>query len=208
MLHLILPLISTLFAIIYLYFINREISGPRTLFKTLPIAVLALATIGLGQPLLGAALALSAVGDFFLSRKKEDWFIAGLVAFLVGHVFYIILFAQLMDLSAPNWKVIGALVLYALVFGGVLIKKDDKYRLPIIAYICILSTMGILAVHLPDKQLYATIGAMVFIVSDSLLALRMFVVKNDTTKKQLSLGVWFTYVIAQFLIFYGFRLTV
>lgn len=168
---------------------------------------LLLPRLDFGQLLLGLALASCALGDLFLSRKKEDWFIAGLISFLVGHFFYIILFWKAVNFNAPNWAVISLLIVYAVIFGAILIKKAQKYQIPIVAYISILSVMGIVALHLPSNLNYVSIGAMIFIISDSLLALRMFVVKEEKIKNKLSIGVWSTYITAQFLIFYGFCLT-
>ena len=42
-----------------------------------------------------AGLATCLLGDIFLIPRRREWFRAGIVAFLAGHLFYIVAFAQL-----------------------------------------------------------------------------------------------------------------
>ena len=80
-------IISVTSAVAYLlFYVGKPASLNRTIIKTLSIAALAaLAVIMDGPLLLVAALALSALGDLFISRDGEAAFLAGLGSFLLAH---------------------------------------------------------------------------------------------------------------------------
>ncbi|MCD6285147.1 MAG: hypothetical protein J7M39_04450, partial [Anaerolineae bacterium] len=54
------------------------------------------------------ALVFSLAGDIFLMLPDEKWFVPGLLAFLVGHLCYIVGFN-------PTWPPVGAVALVAVV---------------------------------------------------------------------------------------------
>ena len=98
----------------------------RSAAKTLAVAMLAvLAALQGGPLLLVVALALSAVGDAFLSRDGEKAFLGGLASFLVAHIVYIALFLRsgggLGLLGAESWR--GAIALALAVFVVVMSKS-------------------------------------------------------------------------------------
>ena len=71
--------------------------------KTLAVGLLAvLVVVEDGPLLLVAALALSAVGDAFLSRDGDKAFLGGLASFLAAHLVYIALF--LTRAAAPDLR--------------------------------------------------------------------------------------------------------
>src|SRR5690606_39228556 len=81
-------------AVLYLVIIEHRPSLPRSVAKTLAVALLAvLALLEAGPPLLVAALVFCAVGDAFLSREGDSAFLGGLGSFLIGHVVFVVLFA-------------------------------------------------------------------------------------------------------------------
>lgn len=126
-----------------------------------------------------AGLVLSLIGDVFL-MLPGDHFVPGLVAFLLAHVCYIVAFAPG---SGGKARAVGFVVV-ALVAGGnlagLLPRVDDALRIPVLAYVAVLATMAAFAlartwtpavVHaLPRSARLAAIGAVLFMVSDSLLA--------------------------------------
>lgn len=183
-------------------FINREISKARSLFKTLPIFLLAIYALFATPQFLWLAFALffCALGDFFLSLDKNKFFISGLSAFLIGHILYVLFFNFELGIEPTSYLSVLGVAIYAISFGGYLVTKTTKYRIPIIGYVLILCAMVIFATFLPPQYIFVKLGALVFVISDSLLAIRMFIIKEKRSKEILSIAVWCTYITAQFLI--------
>ncbi|MGB3315916.1 MAG: lysoplasmalogenase [Albidovulum sp.] len=180
----------------------RETSWPKSLIKTGAVAALALAAPGFGAPtLIIAGLALGALGDFFLSRPGEKAFLAGMGAFAAGHLAY----------AAEFW-VPGTLpplypALVLLVLGAStelwLAPRTGALRWPVRAYVVVITLMALAAMTLgPDRQI-ALAGAVLFVASDLLLSLDLFVVKSAALNRLLSHALWAAYWTGQALILLG-----
>ncbi len=156
--------------------------------------------------LLLTGLFFSWLGDIFLLRN--DWFIAGLVCFLLTHLAYIVYF-----LSASN-KTKGLLqfqpliaipvLIYLFLFLWLLQPYLDELRWPVFIYAAVICFMLICSINLFRKleRNSATLffnGAFQFLISDSLLAVHKFVYPLQA----LPLTVMLTYCSAQFLIVQG-----
>ena len=123
-----------------------------------------------------AGLTCSLVGDVFL-MLPSDRFVAGLASFLVAHLLYIVAFVRhggrVRDGIAAGVFGVAALMLLAIwpALGAL--------RWPVVAYVAVIATMAWQALarwrylRTGDAQL-AAIGALVFLGSDSALALRKF----------------------------------
>lgn len=182
-------------------FLNAEISAWRSFWKTLPVAIMALFVAVFGSWLLAIALLLSAIGDYFLSREEES-FTIGLISFLAAHLLYIWLFWQIIEAVHFGWGQ-GAMLAYALIYGTYLWPRVGEYRLPVLAYIFVITIMVGAAFLLPNGYLLVVFGSLAFALSDSVLALEMFVITNPATKVSLSKIVWVSYVAAQGLLVIG-----
>ncbi|WP_372828554.1 lysoplasmalogenase family protein [Polaromonas sp.] len=149
--------------------------------------------------LLGAALVFSLAGDCLL--MFPGFFIPGLVAFLIAHLFYIALFKQ----GAPWFASQRALLLtlavgaamYAFLFPGL----NPVLRVAVAAYVLVIALMAAQAIGratvLRDKAaLGVAIGAGFFMLSDALLATNKFAQPVPMAQ----LWVLSTYYIAQILI--------
>jgi uncharacterized membrane protein YhhN len=127
-------------------------------------------------------LLLSFGGDIALMLKeKPKSFMVGLALFLLAHVAYTVVFTLLGKSSA--WDIVSAVVL--LVVGIVLYRlfkpSLGKMRIPVIAYILIISLMVNRAFSTFASPLFTTaqawmisIGAVLFYVSDVILAAARF----------------------------------
>lgn len=126
-----------------------------------------------------AGLVLSLIGDVFL-MLPGDRFVPGLVAFLLAHVCYIVAFAPG---SSGKARAVGFLVVAVVAGGnlaGLLPRVDEALRIPVLAYVAVLATKAAFALArmwtptiahvLPRSARLAAIGAVLFMVSDSLLA--------------------------------------
>jgi uncharacterized membrane protein YhhN len=150
--------------------------------------------------LLIAALAASLAGDVFL-MLPGGYFIPGLASFLVAHLFYIALFRQGVA-RFPSGRAllltlgVGA-AMYAWVWGGL---TDPVLKLAVAAYVGVISLMVAQAIGratvLRDTASKAVaVGACIFMLSDSLIALNRFVQPLPMA----SLWVLTTYYLAQIL---------
>lgn len=210
-------IISVGAACLYLVLRGTEPVWRRTLLKTASIALLAfLAMIAGGPFLLVAALLICAVGDALLAQEGEQFFLGGLVAFLLGHLVYIALFLAvaaglgtgMATLLAEPWR--AFLVLAAFVATGALALRllpaiGEDLRLPVIAYAVAILAMLAAAATLPLPMVVA--GATLFFVSDAILAAERFLLEDDSLPKVVAgPAVWVLYYLGQMAIVLGFVL--
>ncbi len=150
-----------------------------------------------------AALAASLAGDVFL--MFPGYFIPGLVAFLLAHLAYIALFRQQVG-WLPNRRALMAVVgvaggMYGVLwFGGL----PAGLRAPVAAYVVAIALMAAQAIGratvLRDKpSVLVAVGALCFMLSDTLLAINRFV----TPLPMSPVWVLGTYYTAQCLIVAG-----
>jgi uncharacterized membrane protein YhhN len=151
-----------------------------------------------------AALVLSLMGDILLMLPGHRWFLPGLLAFLLGHVAYIIgfnatlpppaAFILLPFLAILDWVILRKLV------AGVQGSGVPEMRLPVIFYAVVLTLMifsGLATWFRPawawDARMAASVGGVLFLVSDVMLAWHRFVHRS----RLLAVAVMVTYHLAQ-----------
>ena len=126
-----------------------------------------------------AGLAFSLVGDVCL-MLPGDRFVPGLVAFLLAHVCYIVAFAPGSNGKARAMAFVAVAVIAACNLTGLLPRVDAALKMPVLAYVAVLASMAAFALArawtpavagaLPRSTRMAAIGAVLFMISDSLLA--------------------------------------
>jgi uncharacterized membrane protein YhhN len=150
------------------------------------------------------ALEFSFFGDVLLMFSGKLFFMAGLLSFLMAHILFIkIVINQIKKTSIL--KVIMASVPFLMLFLGlmfVLKNSLNELLIPVIIYGLTISTFGVVSLinYLQKKSVKSfliLIGAVVFITSDSLLAINKFYSPN----KIFEVLIMVTYIIAQYLIF-------
>jgi uncharacterized membrane protein YhhN len=176
------------------------VTKPLTTGLIIAVAAVAAAPVPAAyKALVLAGLALSLLGDIAL-MFPEKWFTAGLVAFLAAQVFYILAFKPL-----PGRPVSPAtflpFVLFGLLMFFLLAPKLGPMKIPVFVYIAAITTMaGFAAARFIDrggtKPLLAFVGAVLFLISDSVLAYDRFARKVPGARV-IILG---TYFPAQLLI--------
>ena len=128
MLSSILVLLVILTATVHIW---SEYRGPRLrayIFKPLTmvfillIAIFGQATLPLYRYMIIAGLVFSLAGDVFL-MLPSDRFVAGLVAFLIAHLFYIVAFMS--EISLLIWWPLIPLVTYGIVIYIILIRQYE-----------------------------------------------------------------------------------
>ena len=158
-------------------------------------------------------LVFSLAGDIALMLPKGS-FLAGLVFFLVAHIFYIFGF----NVAAPQFSIAGLLILLLIsinafeitrrIIRGCVAQGRNYLRIPVALYTIVISLMvysALLTLIKPNSEwiplasLLVSLGAILFFVSDSLLSWNRFVspIKNG------NLFVIITYHIAQITIILG-----
>ncbi len=204
MLTFILMLLVILSASIH---IRAEYRGPRQhvyVFKPLTmvfiwlIAILGQATFPFYKYMIITGLVFSLAGDVFL-MLPSDRFLAGLVAFLIAHLFYIAAF--LSEISALTWWPLVPLVIYGIVIYTIVASSLGKLKLPVLIYVVVILIMAWLAWERWSQTgqsgaLLAFAGAVLFVISDTILAINRF---RGAFKPSRALNLT-TYFAAQWLI--------
>ncbi len=155
-----------------------------------------------------AALAFSWIGDVLLLFQPRDelFFLLGLSAFLIAHIFYIVFFHHVR--IKENVKGNVWLLLIVGVYYVALITLLSPYlgdmKLPVRIYGVVISFMLMLAMHMlyiknrKAGQLMAS-GAALFVISDSILAINKFYQSFEIA----GIMVMLTYAFAQLFIIEG-----
>jgi uncharacterized membrane protein YhhN len=142
------------------------------------------------------ALFLCATGDVLL----EIYFVAGMAAFALGHIVYVLCFLEWGRVLGPNKRdrpVAGLVVLVSLAMLGWLTPGMGDLLIPALIYQLIITTMVATAMVVKAPML-ARLGAVVFMLSDTLIAIGKF-----TTTDVPPGSVWITYAGAQIMIAWG-----
>lgn len=156
-------------------------------------------------------LVFSLMGDIFLMLPNER-FIAGLISFLLAHVAYLIGFTQSVppiNMASITITIFVALVtaqIYRRIADGLIASGNHKLKIPVLAYSAIIGLMLLSALITMVRHdwsagtaLLVSTGALLFFISDTILALNKFV----SPIRFGNLIVIITYHIAQGLIAFG-----
>jgi len=149
--------------------------------KTIPALSLALlASIsvpGLTGKLLSVALLFSAAGDAALGLNDlygGDYFVLGLGLFLVAQLVYVITFARGFQAQRSRLPLAGLLIAYSLALALILRPGLGDLMLPVFVYIIVITAMGVLGVLRATKSTSLAVGAVAFMLSDSVIAINKF----------------------------------
>jgi uncharacterized membrane protein YhhN len=170
-------------------------------------------SVGLGGSMLwftlGAIFCLA--GDVFLMVPR-DMFIFGLIAFLLGHICYMVGLNNLAPF-VNLWGIILIIVLgiylwwlYPKLAGGLISKGKSELKIPVLIYSLVISLMVYSALMTWTRPgwpviaaLSVSLGAVLFYASDSMLAWDRFI--NQLPHARLK--VMMTYHLGQFGIILG-----
>lgn len=157
------------------------------------------------------ALLFSWIGDIILmfADKGELYFIFGLVAFLFSHIVYIFVFNKQLKTEIHTNKLvflmgIGVVLVYLTTMLSLLLPSLGELKIPVVVYAITISTMLLFAfkgsLHWYNPaNIFILVGAMFFVVSDSLLAINKFYASLPFA----SFWIMTTYLAAQFCIISG-----
>lgn len=168
-----------LFGFLYIFFIPPEPILFKMFMKVIPMALIIVLAFQTKTLLPGVykkwilfGLAVCMIADAVIY-----WFLPGLITFFIGHILYIVAFQHIWQRQIPKW-VAALLLLYGVFMAiwlvGAQIKNNETIlAFAILAYIIVILIMGwhAMATRLP----LAIIGALLFIISDSFLAIDRFI---------------------------------
>jgi uncharacterized membrane protein YhhN len=158
------------------------------------------------------ALILAWAGDIFLLREGQQNFIIGLVLFLSMHIVYSIYFLRVHRLFPVRhpynvWLPLLLVGIYDVVLMFKLLPQSGDLRTPLISYMVVLSLMFVFACNVRGSKKAGSLapqffipGAALFIISDSVLGLNMFIWQDHV----IGIAIMLTYGYAQHLIVHGF----
>ena len=197
----------------FIYFITPGSSAFTGRFVVKGAAVAFLAAIawrllrGRARYLLGAALVLSSAGDILLDLG-ERFFVYGLAAFLLAHICYGALFVLYWPRPfrprADQWMLVAAVVIYA----GALAWRiwpglgAMRMRPPVLAYIIVITLMVVAAALARFVSQWVILGAVLFLISDSLIGLNRF--HQPLSSFMVDYLIWLTYYLGQCGLALGF----
>ena len=156
------------------------------------------------------ALFFSWLGDTLLLLEQKDalYFILGLASFLLAHIMYILFFLRVRR-AAPikkSWNIFIAIVIsiYSSLLFLFLRPHLGDLKIPVGCYAIVISLMLLCAIHAFNKPVsiagyWCIAGAVLFVISDSLLAAHKFYHPYAET----AILIMFTYGLAQFAIAKG-----
>ena len=169
----------------------------------------------------GAGIIFSLLGDFLLTREGQGPFLAGLAAFLLAQLAYVIGF----NLTTAGTDLFGILTailvavliarLYRKIAAGLIASGQGRLRLPVLAYtfaIALMLLSALLTLFRPDwlgvPSLLAASGAALFVTSDSLLAMDKFVAppRGEPAANKSRLRIVVLYQLGQILLITGVTL--
>jgi uncharacterized membrane protein YhhN len=207
--------IYIVFSIVYLIVLFR---GNENLDLFLKPALIPLLGFGVyfhrkfpSRKILLTGLFFSWIGDIVLlfADIAEIYFILGLVCFLIAHLSYCVLFNKQITGEIHFNRLlfgVGSLLIAGYLIGMVsfLMPKLGDLKIPVIVYAAVISTMVLFAfngylIWKKPGALYIFLGSMVFVVSDSILAINKF----HTAIERSSFFIMLTYLVAQYLIVMG-----
>lgn len=164
--------------------------------------------------LIAGAFLFSWFGDLLLMLVSSPWgekvpfFIFGLASFLIAHLFFIAAFWRWKGqrkglVQQKPWLLIPFLAFWAALLY-VLWPGLGDLRLPVFAYSLVIIVMTVSAhnlLNLLDKPFsqYLSLGTILFVLSDSLIAVNKFAQAFTGA----SFAIMLTYIVAQYLIYLG-----
>jgi len=194
-----LRLLSIFFGALYLITQPWQPYPGSFIVKGLSVGLLA--AIAFPQmPVLGFALAVSTLGDILMDLDPQHLFVYGLGSFLVAHITYVVLFVQHRPrpFSAGTAKIAASIgmLLYSIAISAWLFPTLGDLKIPVAIYMCEITAMAITAILARFPTPWVAIGAILFVASDSLLAVNKF----KTPISYRDILVWSTYYAAQYAI--------
>jgi uncharacterized membrane protein YhhN len=139
------------------------------------------------------------MGDVLLALSLAQSFIYGLAAFAAAHICYTACFYRWRAWRRRHFIGFAILTTYALFMLILLLPVTGALQIPVLIYLLIISTMASSAIVVNTPDYHILLGAVLFVLSDSLLATHKFLFPLPYE----SLLVMGSYYSAQYLLLEG-----
>jgi uncharacterized membrane protein YhhN len=191
--------ISIVAGLVYPVIEGRFGAIPDIAAKGICVALLAVAAAMARQWWLAAIMAAGAVGDVLL--ELPGGLVPGGAAFAAGHLMAIRLYSAARDAAAARRQTLLALVVYG-AFMPVIVMPDGADIRAVTLYAVLLCTMAAAALCSRYPRRWLVTGALLFVISDTLLIMRMGgrLLGSEALHGAL---VWYSYYLGQLGIFAG-----
>jgi uncharacterized membrane protein YhhN len=175
----IIGVLIAVMGIVYIFFIPADPVSTKIVFKLIPMLLILLFAFiqQAGESQKYKMLIMVGLFICMLADGLIYWFIIGLITFLIGHVWYIFAFRHIKVSAIPKWGIV-LLITYGIamsiwIAGTLWTKEETVLAFAVILYIVVILLMGWNAFQTANK--FAIIGAILFIFSDSILAINKFI---------------------------------
>lgn len=163
------------------------------------------------KKILLTGLFFSWLGDVLLlfENRHALFFILGLVSFLTTHIFYIIFFLKIRPQHTSLLKKYPLLFVMVVLYGITLVWQLFPHlgdlKIPVIVYAAVICSMLLCSLHIyywvnSKAAVYYVVGALAFVISDSLLAINKFYEPFAYS----GILIMLTYCAAQYFIVRGY----
>ena len=154
------------------------------------------------------ALVFSLLGDVLLLFvfKSELFFMGGLLAFLIAHILYCLVFLKQRNSTLKPYGITILLIIYAIGLFILINPGLGDLVIPVLAYISIILLMVVTSYlrkgNAPNNSFKLVfLGALFFMISDSILAVNKFYMPVPYS----NFSIMLTYALAQLLIVLGLK---
>ena len=190
-----------LFSIIYVILSPHTPYPGSILLKAIPIWLVAghvfLTLKDLKGRLLFIGLMFGSAGDIALATDYSLSFMIGLGFFLIGHLFYIACFSRQWKFQPVRLIPAGLVMILSIGLSIALTPRLGRLTIPVYAYVFIITLMVIFAVFRGAPSPAVWIGAVLFLLSDAIIAVQKFM---EIDVPQESILIMASYYLAQILI--------
>ncbi|OAB40118.1 lysoplasmalogenase [Paenibacillus glacialis] len=201
-----LPVLILLTSALYIFIIPSDPHAVKLLFKLIPMWLIITYAYFQIPKLRQHHHRLLLIGLFFcmLGDGLLSWFVVGLSAFLVGHIFYMIGFFTKWRFSKLRFASVVPIAVYASIMGWEIVHalirdNNESLIVPVLLYISVISLMTWSAIMTGHK--WAITGSILFTISDSVLSWNLFVSNVAFS----GVFIMTTYYSAQFCMAYSIR---
>ncbi len=189
-------IITRLSVVLFLYGLHADIHWIRLCSKPVPVLVLLWMVYPQKEKWLLGALGFSLLGDVVLELPKHLPFALGLGSFLIAHLLYIRRFL-ITPVQKMRWPIVP-ITMYCGTLFSYMQPNLGSLLIPVLLYVLVIATMlwSACGYSYTHKNTVPLIGAILFVISDSLIAINKFI----TSFPQARYAIIITYWLAQYLI--------
>lgn len=171
--------VAVVLGLVYLALLPLKPYPLSWLLKPIPMLLFAVlawrAYPGWAGACLGAGFVAAAAGDFFLDYGDRDGlFIQALGAFLVNQLAFTAGFALIARGKPWLRRRMLPVSLYSLLLALWLVPAAGNYQVPVAIYLLCLYAMALMACRVEGKAGLLWLGAMLFVIADSLIGVNKF----------------------------------